>query len=131
MPSSFFLEMAAQRSVARRGADGFEPACFDWENKITAKLGFQDLCHVLAVLEGKAEFAGGKRDGLYHRNGRGTTVIRFRRGENGGYLVGLSRKGNDEEEAQRIGTVLSEAEAVGLRHVLALGLYFMSVPHAA
>ena len=41
--NGFFLELAQQKSAATRNADGFVPASFDWEGKITVKLGFQDV----------------------------------------------------------------------------------------
>ena len=124
----FFLEMAEQKTAASRNGGGFVPASFDWENKITVKLDFQDICHLLAVLEDRTEHAGGKRDGLYHQNGQSSAMIRLRKHESGGYLLGLSRKRGDEEEARRVGTVLSEVEAVGLRQVFSVGLFFMALP---
>jgi len=126
--SCFFLDMASQKTMASRNGDGFVPATFDWENKITVKLGFHDICHFLAVLEGRVDHVGGRRDGLFHQNGETTTVIRLKKGEDGGYLMGLSRKRPGEEEARRINTSLSEIEAIGLRHVLAVSLFFMALP---
>lgn len=126
--NGFFLELAQQKSAATRNADGFVPASFDWEGKITVKLGFQDICEFLAVLEGTCEHAGGKRDGLYHQNGQTSTVIRFKRGEEGGYALGLSRKRASEEEPKRISTVLSDVEATGLKHVFQVGAFFMVLP---
>ncbi|NQT91834.1 MAG: hypothetical protein HQ559_03665 [Lentisphaerae bacterium] len=126
--SCFFLDMAQQKTTASRNGDGFVPATFDWENKITVKLGFHDICHFLAVLEGKVDHVGGRRDGLFHQNGQTTTVIRLKQAEDGGYLLGLSRKRPDDEEARRISTSLTEIEAIGLRHVLAVSLFFMALP---
>jgi len=119
----FFLEMASQKTVASKEANNTVPATFDWENKITVKLGFEDICHFLAVLEGKADRVGGKRDGLFHGNGKSNAVIRFSKHESGGCLLALSRKRADEEEARRIGTVLSEVESIGLHHVFTAGLF--------
>ena len=127
-PACFFLELATQKTAAGRDEDGPSRATFDWENKITVKLGFLDICHLLAVLEGKAEHAGGKRDGIYHQSGRTNTLIHLARHEAGGYFLALSRKRGDEDEAKRIGMVLSEVEATGVRHVLSVGLFFMTLP---
>ena len=46
----FFLEMARQKTAPARDAAGRQPATFDWEGKITAKLGFLDVCGLLLVL---------------------------------------------------------------------------------
>ncbi|MFC1452046.1 hypothetical protein ACFLSJ_01725 [Verrucomicrobiota bacterium] len=127
-PNCFFLEMAEQKAVAGQGNGGPARASFDWENKITVKLGFQDICHFLAVIEGRADHAGGKRDGLYHQNGSTNTLIGLKKNENGGYFLSLSQKRGREEESRRISTVLSDVEAVGLKHVLSVGLFFMALP---
>lgn len=121
----FFLEMASQKTAASKDAGKSVPATFDWENKITVKLGFEDICHFLAVLEGRADRVGGKRDGLYHGNGQSNALIHFSKHESGGCLLALSRKRGDEEEARRIGTVLSDIEATGLRHLFTAGLFAM------
>jgi len=126
----FFLEMARQKEGPSRGEQGAAPAApasFDWESKLTMKLGFSDICEIVAVLEARVDHAGGKRDGLFHRNGQTDTVIRFRRQE-GGYLLAVSRKTQGEEELAKVSIVLSEVEAVGLRHVLGMGLFFMTLP---
>jgi hypothetical protein len=122
----FFLEMAAQKS-ARRQEDGKTVhATFDWKEKLAVKLGFTDICELLVVLEGRAEKAGGSRNGLYHQNGGASTVITCMRGEKGGYLVGLSRKAADSGEARRLSIMLSEPEALGLRTVLQSSLFFLA-----
>lgn len=120
----FFLEMAAQQSPAPEH-DSRGRASFDWENKITVKLGFADICEWLAVLENKQTAAGRNGKGLYHTNGNHNTVIRVERNDTGGYAVSLSRKQEGQDEAARIWTVLSDAEAIGIRNILSTGLYFM------
>ena len=127
----FFLEMARQKSSPNAGEGDSRAASFDWQNKITVKLNFTDLCEFLAVLEGKAAQAGSKRDGLYHRNGDTSTLITFSPQESGGYAIGLSRKRAGDEEPSRVRMILSEIEAVGLRHILAVGLFFITLPAAA
>jgi hypothetical protein len=89
----FFMEMAAQKTAGGKDGDKKVFATFDWENKLTVKLDFPDLCEILAVLEGRQERAGGQRNGIYHETERASTVISaFKNVEKGGFVVGLSRK---------------------------------------
>lgn len=126
----FFLEMAGQKPVSTGEDENGKRTTFDWESKITVKLTFTDLCEFLAVLEGRFPKVGGNRDGLYHQNGDTGTVIRFGRHESGGYAIGLSRKRGDDGDVQSVRMVLSEAEGVGLRHFLGVGLFFIALPAA-
>lgn len=119
----FFLEMAAQKTVASELDGRRVPATFDWEHKLTVKLDMPDLCELLAVLEGHAEKAGGTRNGLYHDNGRGSTVISLQRNsERGGFGFGLSRKENGASQVVRHHMVLSAAEALGLAVIFRAGI---------
>ena len=88
----FFMEVAKQKTVGRRG--GETPyATFDWANKATIKLGFLDICAFLRVLEGCADRLGPEGKGLYHQNGATNTLITLQRSANGvGYYLGISRK---------------------------------------
>lgn len=123
----FFLEMAAQKSAGSRQGGSRTPATFDWENKLTVKLEFSDVCELLAVLEGRQERAGGTRNGLYHETDKACTVIALsRNAEKGGHWVGLSRKDKATGQLTRMQMGLSEPEAVGLRSVFQAGLFFMT-----
>jgi len=125
----FFLEMAAQKTAPGREEGHRVPATFDWERKLTVKLDFNDICEILAVLEGRAEKVGGARSGLFHDSGQASTVITFQRNtEKGGYLLGLSRKEKADAQAQaaRVHMVLSEAEAIGLRCIFQHSLFYLT-----
>jgi len=124
----FFLDMARQKSVAGNGENGSPHATFDWENKITVKLDFMDVCEFLTVLEGACDHVGGRRDGLYHQTGQTNTLIRFKAHESGGYALAVSRKTAGSDQPARIGTVLNKVEATGLRHILQVGLFFVTLP---
>jgi hypothetical protein len=127
----FFLELAAQKSAAGREGDRRVAATFDWENKVTVKLDFADVCELLTVLEGRTEHIGGQRNGLYHENGQANTVISFQKSkEKGGYFLGLSRKGKESGQVARAQMLLSEPEAIGLRCLFQTGLFFMTYRHA-
>ncbi len=127
----FFLELAAQKSAASHEGDRRVPATFDWENKLTVKLDFGDVCELLAVLEARAERAGGQRNGLYHENSQASTVISFQVSkEKSGYFLGLSRKGKESGQVTRVQMLLSETEAIGLRCLFQSGLFFMTYRNA-
>jgi len=129
----FFLDMAKQKTIANRGQgqDGPAHATFDWDQKITVKLDFVDISEFLTVLDGVTDHVGGERDGLYHQSGDSNTMIRFSRHASGGIALSLSRKRADDSQPNRIGTVLSRAESIGLRHVLQVGLFFVTFPGIA
>ena len=123
----FFLDLAAQKSAPTREGDKRVPATFDWENKMTVKLDFADICELLLVLEGRAEKAGGQRNGLYHDSGKCSTVITFQKSaDKAGYFLGLSRKAKEGGQVARVQIVLSETEAIGLRCLFQTGLFFMT-----
>jgi len=106
-------------------------ATFDWEQKITVKLDFSDISELLTVLDGVSDHVGGKREALYHQNGDANTMIHFSRHASGGIALSLSRKRVGDSQPNRIGTVLGHAEAVGLRHILHMGLFFITFPAIA
>lgn len=122
----FFLEMALQKTAADNGKEGRTPATFDWAGKVTVKLDFADICELLAVLEGRAEQAGGQRNGIYHEAGNTNTVIGFKKNPEGGYFAGVSRKDKQGSQLFKGHMLLSEAEAIGLRCILQSGLFFMT-----
>lgn len=126
----FFLEFASQKSVAQRAA-GVPHATFDWVNKITVKLGFLDVGEILLVLEGQQSHIGGQRQGLYHANGTGNTLITLMHDpERKSYYLAVSRKRDGEAAPQRIGIGLTPAEATGLRCLLQTGLFNVIFPCA-
>ncbi len=122
----FFLEMALQKTAAANGTDGRKPATFDWAAKATVKMDFTDICEVLTVLEGRAEQAGGQRNGIYHESGNTNTVIGLKKNAEGGYFLGVSRKDKQGAQVFKGHMLLSEAEAIGLRCVMQSGLFFMT-----
>lgn len=123
----FFLDMAVQKSASTREGDKRVPATFDWENKLTVKLDFADICELLIVLEGRADRVGGQRNGLYHESSKCSTVISFQKStDKAGYFLGLSRKAKEGGQVARVQIVMSEAEAIGLRCLLQAGIFFMT-----
>lgn len=123
----FFFEMAAQKTAAERDGDRKVFPTFDWENKLTVKMDFTDICEMLLVLEGKQERVGGQKNGLYHDSEKAVTVITFGKiPDRDGYSFGLSRKDKGSGQLTRLHIALSEAEALGLRHVLQVGLFLVT-----
>ncbi|MEI8243229.1 MAG: hypothetical protein WCI17_08190 [bacterium] len=116
----FFLEMARQKTLAAHTGNGRQAATFDWENKITVKLGLTDVCSLLLVLEGKCEQAGNGRGGLFHDTPEANTVINLRHqaAPAAGFALEISRKPKRADgELQRTRVVLTEGEGIGLRCV--------------
>ncbi len=118
----FFLEMARQRDVE----DERGHAVFDWENKVTVKLDFNDICELLLVLEDRVSQAGRDGKGLFHQRSQSNTIITLqRRGPGEGYEMGLSRK-KGEQKPQQVRIALTEAEALGLRCLFQTGLFLIT-----
>ncbi|HAS81086.1 MAG TPA: hypothetical protein DCS43_00015 [Verrucomicrobia bacterium] len=129
-----FAEIAAQKTLASRSTAGIKGATFDWDAKIGMKLGITDVCALLAVLEGKTASAGGEK-GLFHQSTSASTVIGFRRVDapSEGFCLEVSRKEKQAgaTDPVRLRVVLSEAEGIGLRQVLAASIFhlcFYAVP---
>lgn len=124
----FFLEMAAQQTAASHDQPK-SPATFDWEKKITTKLGFSDVCECLMVLEQHQERLGPSGKGLYHATAQGNTLIDLRwQAERQNYLLSLSRKRKEATSPQKISIAFSQAEALGIRCLLQTGLFFITFP---
>ena len=124
----FFLEMARQKTVPNRAAPQRQAATFDWEKKLTVKLGLPDICSLLLVLEGKNEQAGNGRGGLFHDTAEANAVINLRHQTEPtpGFALEVSRKSKREaSEVQRLRVVLTEAEAIGLRCVFQSAIFPM------
>lgn len=124
---SLFAAFANQKSVATgaRGTEGRQAATFGWGEKITVKLNFTDVSHLLTVLEGKAaSVCDGK--GLFHDTGETSTVIHMSRVTEPfpgvSFEVSKKRKGS-EEAARRARILFTEAEALGLKHLFASLLF--------
>lgn len=123
----FFLEMAKQKTVSNHAGGGRVPATFDWENKATVKLGFLDICEILAVLESAKGQVGAGGRGLYHETGENNTVISFGKADKApGYQLGISRKGRDGAMQFRGYILLGDAESIGLRTVLQAALFHLA-----
>jgi len=122
----FFLEMARQKTLAARNENGRQAATFDWESKITVKLGLPDVCSLLLVLEGKCEQAGNGRGGLFHDTAEANTVINLRRQAEpaAGFALEISRKfKRADSEVHRTRVVLTEGEGIGLRCVFQSAMF--------
>ncbi len=129
-----FLTLAQQKSVATGsvGQGNREHATFDWQNRVTVKLNFGDLCQMLLVFRGQASsIADGK--GLYHDSRNMTTIINLTRQTEPypGLALDVSRRGKAESDpALRVRIVLNGAEAFGLGAALeqSLGVLAFGVP---
>jgi hypothetical protein len=124
----FFLEMARQKTVAARDGQNRQAATFDWEKKLTVKLGLSDVCSLLLVLDGRCEQLGNGRGGLFHDTPDANTMIQLRRQTEPvpGLALEISRKAKHAEaEPQRMRVVLTEGESMGLRCVFQHAIFPM------
>ncbi len=122
-----FMEMAHQKCAASGSGSKRSHATFDWESKATVKLGFMDLCELLAVLRLKQPCLGANGKGLYHANGNFDTIIAMRTGtEHKGYTIGISRKRKQGEQVFKGHFVISPTEAIGLEAVLSSALFHIA-----
>lgn len=74
---SVMMSLATQKTVGNRTGATPTYSTFDWENRITVKLGFGDLCSILQVLRGELESINDGK-GLYHQSADYITRIVFR-----------------------------------------------------
>ena len=129
--------IANQMTVGNRVGPNPTFPTFDWENAMTVKLDFNDLCQVLQVLRGECESVNGEK-GLFHRAPCGMTNIRFSHlvDPTPGYRLEVyrsSRPGGAEDAHAQL--TFGSAEALGLceaiagsMSVVAFGIP-MLVPH--
>ncbi len=129
-----FMTLAQQKSVAGGTDDqgNRQHATFDWQNRVTVKLNFNDLCQMLLVFRGQATTINDGK-GLYHDARTTTTLINLTRQAEPypGLSLDVSRKGKSEgEPAIRVRILFNAAEAFGLGAVLeqSLGLIAFGIP---
>lgn len=105
----FFLIGAKQT-----GKDENDNASFAWKDetqKVTMKLGENDIGEVLAVLNGLKDKAGTDQ-GLFHKNTKGNTVLSFSRYVKDDKFVGYGL---------RLSKKTTDGLTVQLQHLLSLG----------
>lgn len=85
-------------SAQQTGTDANGNASFGWEDpakNVTLKLGEPDIGEILNVLNGAKDQAGtvgGKFEGLFHQNEKGSTSFSLKKADNGGYYLRVSKK---------------------------------------
>lgn len=117
-----FAAFANQKSLATgsRNDNSRQAATFGWNEKITVKLNFNDICQLLLVLAGKAPSAADGK-GLFHDAGETSTVIHMARTNEPvrgiSFEVSKKRK-NSPDPAQRSRILFTDAESFGLYRLL-------------
>lgn len=128
---SIWMTLANQMTIGdRRGPNPVYPR-FDWENAITVKLDFNDLCQMLQVFRGEIESINDGK-GLYHVSPVATTRIAFRHliEPIAGYSLEVyrtPRNGGDDLHGR---FVFSPAEAGGICEAIAdsMGVIAFGIP---
>lgn len=112
-----FLETAKQIGKNENGN-----AQYDWQNKITMKLGVPDVAEIAAVLAGRKESVGAKGS-LFHQTPSGGNKVLDVKSTDKGYEFSLSAK-DAEDKVSRAYIALNHAEAellcTMLRHAMVL-----------
>ena len=122
-----FAAFANQKGLAAgsRAGNSRQAATFAWNDKITVKLNFGDVCQLMLVLCGKApSVADGK--GLFHDAGGSSTVIHMSRVAEpvSGTAFEVSKKRKDSSApAQRARILFTEAESFGLARLFDAALF--------
>ncbi|MGI5868426.1 MAG: hypothetical protein ACOX9C_03135 [Kiritimatiellia bacterium] len=131
---AIYMTLAQQMSTASgsREQGNRQHARFDWQNRVTVKLNFSDLCQMIPVFKGASPNVG-EGKGLYHDSRSHVTMIKlaFQKEPTPGYFLEVSRRAKaGPEPAARIWIVFNAAEAYGLGAVLeqALGYIAFGIP---
>ena len=108
-----FLEAASQLPTKDQEGN----STFDWKNKLSFKLGEVDIAQILCVLRGIKDSVGYGDKGLFHSFGNNNAVLRFQKGDKGGYYLGISVK---KEGSEPVGVkhALTDSEGVLLEILL-------------
>jgi hypothetical protein len=113
--------------IAEQKRDSEKPS-FDWDNKITMKLGPNDIGEILAVLANLQESVGpkdsdGKGKGLYHQTDKGNTILQLAKMKDGkGYAIRISQKLKNKKEARILQHFITVAEGCVLETLLRRGV---------
>ena len=125
------MTLASQLTVGDvRGPNPVFPR-FDWENRLTVKLDFNDLTKMLEVFRGERESIEDGR-GLYHSTSGFTTKILLRHSvePTSGYSLELYRTSRDGKDDSHARIFLANNEALGIRCSIesSLGLICFGIP---
>jgi len=131
----FMLKFANQLTVGERNGTVRKFPTFDWERRITVKLGFNDICKMLQVFRGESESIDDGK-GLYHRsaNHSARIVLRHIVTPLQAYSLEVYRNSGDRGEEDAVAHILlSPAESYGLAAALenSIGFICFGVPRSA
>ena len=121
-----FVEVASQKTCPQFINGDTIPATFNWDSRLGIKLGFSDVCSILAVLEGRLAAAGGDK-GMFHQTRDTNTMINFKRVEQPfvGYSLEISRKSAAANDPVRLRITFAEAEGCGLRQIFSAAVFHL------
>lgn len=117
---ALFAALAPQKTAAANGS----AASFAWNEKVTVKLDFSDICQILMVLTRRADALGNNGKGLLHEGATARTFISLSRKDEApwtGFLLEFSRKAKTADESTqpvRYRILLTDPEAYGLSLLL-------------
>ena len=124
---SIMMSVANQMTIGNRMGPNPTFPRFDWENKATVRLGFDDLSRFLQVLRGECEEIN-EGKGIWHRSPVGETIIRFRHilDPISGYDLELFRRKNNEDYEMRYHFLMTPNEAIGICEAITQAMMFVA-----
>lgn len=129
---SMMMIFANQKTVGGKDGGMSKFATFDWENRITVKLDFSDICRILQVFRGECESIEDGR-GLYHKSPRYATkiVLRHVLEPRNGYSMEVYRNFIDNSAPDAHSHIMfTPAEAYGIAAALedSIGVICFGIP---
>lgn len=129
---SIMMTLANQKSVGSLVGGVRKAATFDWENRITVKLDFSDICKMLQVFRGECEsIEDGK--GLFHSAPMFTTkiVLRHTVEPRAGYSLEVYRNCVDKsvpDTSARMFFSSAEAYGIAMSFESSIGIICFGIP---
>ena len=118
---SIMLTLANQKTVGDVRTSQYPTV--DWENKMTVRLDFPDLCKILQVLRGECESIDDGR-GLYHSIKKCSTRISFRHVTEPcqGYALEVHRTYSETKAGVGARIMFTPAESLGLTEAISASM---------
>ena len=126
------MTFANQKTVGARNGGVSKFATFDWENRITVKLDFSDICRMLQVFRGECEsIEDGK--GLFHHSPKYATKIMLRHmlEPRNGYSVEVYRNSLDKSAPDLHSHIMftpAEAYGIAMSFESSIGVICFGIP---
>ena len=129
---SIMMTLANQKTIGSMGGGVRRAATFDWENRITVKLDFSDICRMLQVFRGECEsIEDGK--GLFHASPMFSTkiVLRHLLEPRSGYSLEVYRSSSGKDASDSSAHIFftsAEAYGIAMSFEASIGVICFGIP---